>query len=346
MTRFVGVGSKVKVGYVILKNIKLLPAKFFLLTISLAFSSNVFSNNTILVNENNGLFSVVGEHDESPVITAHYVAWGENWKWSHIKVKKTISKNKPSSAFQGSVDDLGINFESIINKVENTFVWNYKWNSYQLSPKAIGLGIEFSIEGLASGAFKNPILLPNNEGWKIQNKDGSIITMKFEPSLAEVYFEQGNKQRIRAMFKKVNDSEIRETKMTVSTSTELNLQTFSQFILDRRAEWNENILPLKQSPTDLSYLNKSHIPAGRHGRVMADGDKLVFSDGTPASFWGTNIQGRAIFETSDENIKLHAKRISQLGFNLVRFHHHDSQWVQPNIFKTGSSELSLTSLKN
>ncbi len=323
----------------------MLSFKLVLSTILFVFSCNVYSNNTILVDENNGLFSVISERGESQVIKAHYVAWGENWKWTPINVKKSVSKNKQSSAFQGRVSGLGIKFESNISKVEDAFVWNYKWNSYQLHPKAIGLGIEFNIEDLGGGAFKSPVLLPNNEGWKVQNKDGSTLTMKFEPSLAEVYFEQGNKQRIRAMFKTVNNSELSETKMTVSTSTELNLQTFSQYIQDGRAGWNENILPLKRSPTDLSYLNENHIPAGIHGRVLSEGDKLVFSDGTPASFWGTNIQGRAIFDTSDVNIKLHAKRISQLGFNLVRFHHHDSQWVQPNIFKADSSELSLTSLK-
>jgi hypothetical protein len=33
-----------------------------------------------------------------------------------------------------------------------------------------------------------------------------------------------------------------------------------------------------------------------------------------------------------DNVKQQAKRISALGFNLVRIHHHDSPWVNPNIF--------------
>ncbi|MEI8355888.1 MAG: hypothetical protein WCG31_07355 [Deltaproteobacteria bacterium] len=63
------------------------------------------------------------------------------------------------------------------------------------------------------------------------------------------------------------------------------------------------------------------------------GAELVFADGTPARFWGANLQAATLFRTSDDNIKKHSRRIAQLGFNLVRIHRHDSKWVKPNIFK-------------
>ena len=49
-------------------------------------------------------------------------------------------------------------------------------------------------------------------------------------------------------------------------------------------------------------------------------------------FWGTNLTAYALFGTDKENVRLQARRLSMLGFNLVRFHHHDSAWVHPNIF--------------
>nr|WP_246227951.1 cellulase family glycosylhydrolase [Roseobacter ponti] len=81
---------------------------------------------------------------------------------------------------------------------------------------------------------------------------------------------------------------------------------------------------------DLSFLNDG--PAGMQGRVRAQGDGLVFADGTPARFWGTNLQAYALFHTGPRDIRAQAKRLASLGFNLVRIHHHDSGWVRPNVF--------------
>jgi hypothetical protein len=83
---------------------------------------------------------------------------------------------------------------------------------------------------------------------------------------------------------------------------------------------------------DLSFLNAGDRPAGRHGTVKAEGDHLVFEDGTPARFWGANLAGPALFGTPRDNVPRQARRIAQLGYNVIRIHHHDSNWVRPNIF--------------
>lgn len=83
---------------------------------------------------------------------------------------------------------------------------------------------------------------------------------------------------------------------------------------------------------DLSFMNEK--PAGLRGRVQRDGPDLVFTDGTPARFWGANLQANALFSTGPKNIKRQARRLAALGFNLVRIHHHDSHWVHPNVFAT------------
>lgn len=94
--------------------------------------------------------------------------------------------------------------------------------------------------------------------------------------------------------------------------------------------WPVGNVTLQTATPDLSDLN--HKPAGSLGHVVARGDQLFFEDGTPARFWGANLQAYAIYYTESRNIRAHAKRLAQLGFNLVRIHHHDSGWVQPNIF--------------
>jgi hypothetical protein len=112
---------------------------------------------------------------------------------------------------------------------------------------------------------------------------------------------------------------------------------------DEHTSWPTNILdwgktPWHSSPVDLSFLNLSEKPAGKRGFLRAVKDKLVFEDGTVARFWGTNLTAYALFGMkSREDVRLQARRLSQLGFNLVRFHHHDSSWVKPNIFGEGNS---------
>src|SRR5262249_46605883 len=68
------------------------------------------------------------------------------------------------------------------------------------------------------------------------------------------------------------------------------------------------------------------------GFVRSAGESLMFEDGTPARFWGTNLTAGALFGTDRDSTKRAARRLSELGFNLVRIHHHDSPWVNPNIF--------------
>lgn len=105
--------------------------------------------------------------------------------------------------------------------------------------------------------------------------------------------------------------------------------------------WQPEIMDWQTSAIDLSFLNSSERPAGKHGFLKAIGESLVFEDGSPVRFWGANIQARALFRTSDENIVQHAKRLSRLGVNLIRIHHHDSAWVSPNIFNSDTNTLEF-----
>ena len=95
--------------------------------------------------------------------------------------------------------------------------------------------------------------------------------------------------------------------------------------------WYNDLLDINISPVDLSFLNAAEKPAGKHGTLGVAGDQLVFADGTPARFWGANLTAYALFQTGLSDTVNQAKRLSKLGFNLVRIHHFDSDWVKPNI---------------
>ena len=49
--------------------------------------------------------------------------------------------------------------------------------------------------------------------------------------------------------------------------------------------------------------------------------------------------GQYLFGTSQSKVKSHAHRLSELGFNIVRIHHQDSEWVVPNILVTKMSPV-------
>ncbi|MBC8069458.1 MAG: glycosyl hydrolase family 5 [Deltaproteobacteria bacterium] len=108
------------------------------------------------------------------------------------------------------------------------------------------------------------------------------------------------------------------------------------------ADWREGIVEHDSWPIDVSFLGDA--PAGKHGKLRADGDALVFEDGTPARFWGTNVVAYALFGTDKAAIQRQAQRLAALGYNLVRLHHHDSPWVEPNIFEPGTRKLRAASL--
>src|SRR5690606_19542357 len=69
-------------------------------------------------------------------------------------------------------------------------------------------------------------------------------------------------------------------------------------------------------------LNLSHwldAPAGKHGFVQMQGKDLVFENGQPIKFWGTNINGNNPF-TSQEIANDWAQFLAKYGINGVRFH--------------------------
>lgn len=108
------------------------------------------------------------------------------------------------------------------------------------------------------------------------------------------------------------------------------------------ARWTADALPWDRLPDglDVSFLNDGDRPAGTRGPVRADGERLVFADGTTARFWGTNLAAYALFAAPDAAIEAQADRIARLGFNLVRLHHHDSHWVQPNVFDDAQDDTA------
>lgn len=86
-------------------------------------------------------------------------------------------------------------------------------------------------------------------------------------------------------------------------------------------EWkNPDDLGMQGSVLDASFAVEA--PAGKHGSIHAEGENLVFEDGTKVNFLGVNVSSTANFSSKEDARRL-AARIGRLGFNLVRFHQLD-----------------------
>ena len=84
-------------------------------------------------------------------------------------------------------------------------------------------------------------------------------------------------------------------------------------------------------PIDISFVFANEKPAGKHGFLKVNGEAMCFEDGTPARFWGVNINGSACFPSKDF-AKDMARRLAQAGCNVVRLHQIDAEFGTPNIF--------------
>ena len=224
-----------------------------------------------------------------------------------------------------------------IRKASNQqLVWEFDLDARNATTDVIGGGIDFALDLASFGSeLGEPELLPDNRGWSWGRSEGTRVEMRFDPPVAAVYFERGNKSEIRAFFYKGEVPEGHRhyvATLNVSGDVAVGPTTVERFGLDNVSAWPTNLLDWKTAPVDLSFLNAPEKPAGKHGFLTAAKDKLVFEDGTPVRFWGTNLTAYALFGTTRENVRLQAHRLSELGFNLVRIHHHDSSWVVPNIF--------------
>lgn len=308
----------------------------------------------ISLDEHIGLFTVTDK--TIPVITAQYIGWEADWKWAGAEIKPDTAVRKGTSAplsYAGEVTDLDMSFTSVVKSEKGQISWDYNWDKRKAHPNALGFGLEFNLQ-IDSPSFESaaqaPELLPGNQGWRWQTPDGQNMEVKFSPAVAKIYFEREQKNLIRVLFFSPVEKGSQQTTMTVNFSNNISLANSlaSQYGGENTQKWHRDILSEKSSPVDLSFLNKNDLPSGKHGFVKAQADKLVFEDGTPVKFWGGNLMANALFSTSDIDIKTQAKRIAQLGFNLMRLHHHDSLWVEPNIFKNqadNTQELSPETFK-
>ncbi len=123
-----------------------------------------------------------------------------------------------------------------------------------------------------------------------------------------------------------------------TTPHQVILSTAGVTSMSEQAAWAAYTLPWDDFPVDVSFLNDQ--PAGKHGFLTRQGDRFVFEDGTEARFWGTCFSAGANFPTHEQADKI-ARRLAKAGVNIVRTHHADADWADPDFFAFGDDRAPL-----
>jgi hypothetical protein len=302
--------------------------------ILLLFSTTTNASWSLEINER-GLPLI--KNGGKPALQGKFSFWGEKWKWAGIKSRGFEINGPLDYSTTGTNKNLNFTLKSKINKTSsNQMNWAFELDAQSSQQNVVGGGIVFKLD---VSSFLNdlgqPVLLPGNEGWQWGDMKNKGITVRFEPALKTIYFDRNRKSDIHAFFYKsdIPKGKLNHT-MTVTLSNNISIKPTmaERFDTVNSKEWPEDSIDWQTFPIDLSFMNAEEKPAGKRGFVRASGDRLLFEDNTQARFWGTNITANTLFRTSKENISKQSKRLSSMGFNLVRLHHHDSAWVNPNIF--------------
>lgn len=278
----------------------------------------------------------------------HYVYWGKSWSWAAPEAKQLPrGAAGGKNAFSVQVPALGVRIEGAVQKADGALSFDYTVENSTAVDSDVRGGIEFNLKLDASvleGQDPDVTLRPEQRGFDLSRSGGAGFSVQFNPPMASVHFELGRRGQIRCYFDEGRlAAGKRHWTMTIRLPHGGTVQPSiaERYGYEPTSSWTPDTLVWDKWPIDVGFLNDGDRPAGTHGRLTARGDRLVFEDGTVARFWGTNLTAYTLFTGSKTEVANQAKRIAALGYNLVRIHHHDSDWVSPNVFAAGETTQTL-----
>ena len=205
-----------------------------------------------------------------------------------------------------------------------------------------GGGMAWSVE-LDSPVFREkagePKLLLDRTGWRWPVRPGQDVMVRFDDPLAMLAFVKDQKKELRTFFVGQGVRPGPAIGLTVSLPEGGRIMASNdERYANPNANWFRAALPWDTAPVDLSFLNAIR-PPGRPARTrQGPGRQACVQRWQPRAVLGHQPLGPALFSTPRGNIPGQARRIAQLGYNLVRIVQHDSDWVNPNIFGTNYSD--------
>ena len=275
-------------------------------------------------------------YDRVPVVQSRYVYWGDNWNWSDTDIS---NKSESAGAMRFNAEFTGTDISIKGAYAATSKQLDAEWAVHSGSAKtAIGGGLEFSLRldpGIYGGRTPTVELLNGKVGGFELKAAGETLRFAFT-GVDRTYFEMDSREQVRVFFydKRVPAGErLVKLRMGLPEGTEVLPSLTASFGKSDPGDWHEDSFDFRSRPVDLSkVLTSARRKDGLLPRVRAQGMQLVREDGTPIQFFGTNIASYSLFYAARDVACRESKRLASFGFNLARIHHHDSKWVQPNVF--------------
>ena len=292
--------------------------------------------------------------DTLPILAGTVVFWGKDFSWGGNKVARNAPQADGAIPFTWDIERQGIRAAGqIMPMKDNKQEWRWQFTvdkdiaaDGETAPMHGGLVFKLSLAAPARrGCKADPVLREDKKGWSWEALPGQTIALEFAQPLGALHFERDKKNEIRAMFfeapVKAGTMEQRMT-LTLPAGMEVANGAGEAPAPPNTSGWFRNVMDLSKPFVDVSFLNEK--PAGKHGFLKTKGDQFAFEDGTPVRFWSTSVVASSIFPGARKNgevnkavVDAQAKRLAGLGINLVRLHHHDSNWVKPNLIAPGET---------
>lgn len=277
-------------------------------------------------------------YDRAPILELGYVFWGKGWTWGDPRPEGGADH------FAVKVDPLGLRLDGHIVREGDRLVATWDMHASRRLDGIIGGGLEITLPVDPVALGLGPVRLSDDgRGFTIAEGEGEL-SVRFDapPPAIRIEGEEGRTVRVYLVAGSLEKGTTRH-RMTITAPEGAGVQAplAQRYGPEDRTGWPAT-LPWNAIGVDLRFLNEGDRPAGKRGPIRVEGNRLVHADGSEARFWGTNVVGYALFSDDKEAIAQQARRIAAYGFNLVRIHHHDSGWVEPNVFDTsGGSTRAL-----
>ncbi|MCZ2105592.1 MAG: hypothetical protein OZ923_01360 [Comamonadaceae bacterium] len=273
--------------------------------------------------------------------SAKWAFWGAQWKWADARTTfDDGSAGTGTYRLAGEVPDLGVHWMGTAStRQERSITYDLDMTARSALTDVIGGGMVFKFDLQTFGDLMGkPVLLPGNAGWQWGREGSDRFTMRFTPALPKVFFERNNPTEVRAYF---YDGKIPAGGQRYAVTLTWSSNASWQAPLAERLggpppdTWPKDAIDVRTTPPDLLGSELKNTTQPRLG---------TSSGATAPRYWGTNITAYALFNTPREVVQQQAKRLAALGYNLVRLHHHDSPWVNPNIFGPRKTTLDTRTL--
>ena len=292
--------------------------------------------NFVVLPENQSTISVF--RDGEPYLDIEFMGWGPNWSWmglrGEVQEKDDVTRLVSTSRVSSSSAEI-----SLVAEIRQTGPRQLKLNVHLRTSKDTDLTYIVASIAMANRRFKNGKVvatLPDGSSKEARlplDKRG-VGDALHQFALVDAA-ENTTRMTLTPARDVASDGAIRlvlagnrleantpsETDITIDFPADLTYFAGSSAVSSEPGfeDWYE----FKPSddyslPTEIGMQDWLEKPAGKHGRIKRDRDKLVY-DGKPIKLWGLNL----CYGTCAPEKELAEKRAefySQYGINAVRLH--------------------------